>query len=130
MPTQSSMVPGGQDLYVREDGFVTITVQHSHSIPPTAYAYGIGWTWIDLPSDLPPIQDCPADNLHNCEAPRGYFTFRAPNATVGGVVACTGPFGATSIYAVTPNFNETGCRELTGLGTHEYTGPSPPVWAY
>lgn len=127
-----SLVPGGQDLYVPVNGLITITVQHSHFIPPDAWAYGIGWTYQPLPETFPPVRPCPKDLLHNCEAPTGYLSFQAPNATVGGIMACPNQYAPeeTSIYAVTPEFNQTGCTELVGLGTHNYTGPNPPVWAY
>lgn len=129
---QISEVPGGQDSYVPVDGLISITVQHSHSFPPGSWEYGIGWTWTPLPKVFPPINPCPKDLLHNCGAPSGYFSFQAPNAMVGGIMACPNPYNpnVTSVYAVTPQFNQTGCTPLVGLGTHNYTGPNPPVWAY
>jgi hypothetical protein len=77
--------------------------------------------------------NCPNDNPeYNCEPPTGYWNFRAPNATVGGVVACEASQGGEKsvLYAVTPAFNRTDCVVLEGLGTHTYTGVDPPVWAY
>jgi hypothetical protein len=123
------LVPGGQDLYVAANGLIQITVQHSHFIPSDAYAYGIGWQWTALPlprSKHHKVRHCPRDNPeYNCDPPTGYFTFIAPGATVGGVVACE-----NKLWAVTPAFNQTGCTVLKGLGTHNYTGISPPVWSY
>jgi hypothetical protein len=67
-----SIVPGGQDAYVQNDGFPRITVQHSHFIPPDAYAYGIGWSWHALPADQPTPYGCPAsDSIYDCTAPSG-----------------------------------------------------------
>lgn len=126
-------MPGGQDTYVNVDGLVEITVQHEHDIPPGAFEY-IGWTWRGLPVDQPAYQpDCPRNNsMYNCRSPTGVWTFRAPNATVGGVKACPNEFDNTtvSIYAVTPAFNRTDCVDLWGIGTHPYDGVLPPVWAY
>jgi len=78
------------------------------------------------------VFDCPSnDPEYKCEPPAGYWNFKAPNATVGGVVACDGGDGKKSaLYAVTPAFNKTNCVELKGLGTHPYAGVVPPVWAY
>ena len=120
------------------DGLIAITVQHSHSIPPGAYWEYEGWTWHALPVTPTPKQkadfaDCPRSNAeYNCDIPTGYWTFQAPNATVGGVVACQddGDTKPATLYAITPEFNRTGCVQLKGLGTHLYTGPNPPVWSY
>ncbi|KAF2104248.1 hypothetical protein NA57DRAFT_70464 [Rhizodiscina lignyota] len=132
-----SEVPGGQDLYVNVDGLISITVQHSHSFPPGSWPEYYGWTWTPL---LKPtgqtakqLPGCPRNNdLYNCDIPSGYFDFKAPNATRGGVMACPNEYNTnvTSVYAVTPEFNRTGCVELVGMGTHNYTGPTPPVWSY
>ncbi|KAF2431012.1 hypothetical protein EJ08DRAFT_207871 [Tothia fuscella] len=127
------LVPGGQDLYVNVDGTIAITVQHSHSIPPGAWWNYYGWTWTALPVIQSPLHDCPLNNPeYNCEPPTGFWNFQAPNAMVGGVKACPNKYqpSVTSLYAVTPDFNRTDCIGLAGLGTHNYTGPSPPVWAY
>ncbi|OCK84627.1 hypothetical protein K432DRAFT_106049 [Lepidopterella palustris CBS 459.81] len=132
-----SIVPGGQDSYVESDGLIQITVQHSHSFPPGSYPEYEGWTWTAFP-----VFDnhnwwhnhgnrCPKDNpIYNCDPPSGFFDFKAPNATVGGVMACPSTYNssATVIYAVTPDFKRTDCVKLDGLATHNYTGE--PVWAY
>jgi hypothetical protein len=127
-------VPGGQDTYVNVDGLVAITVQHEHEIPPGAYWEYEGWTWTGLPVDQPPfLHGCPQNNsMYNCSSPTGYWNFKAPNATVGGVKVCPNEYDNTtmSIYAVTPAFNRTGCVDLMGLGIHPYSGVNPPVWAY
>ncbi|OCK77785.1 hypothetical protein K432DRAFT_407011 [Lepidopterella palustris CBS 459.81] len=131
-----SEVPGGQDLYVSATGSILITVQHSHSIPPGSYWEYQGWSWTALPAKTPHCSTYPRYNpLYNCDPPTGYFTFRAPDAPTGskgGVMACSNEYNAnvTSLYAVTPSFNRTGCVELVGLGTHNYIGVSPPVWSY
>jgi hypothetical protein len=131
---QSVEVPGGQDLYVSANGELDITVQHSHSFPPGSYPEYIGWKWYRLPVNQPPVFGCPTDDpMYNCEPPTGFFVFRAPSATVSGVVACPQTFGNTtsvSLWAVTPQFNRTDCVALEGLGTHPYSGVNPPVWAY
>jgi hypothetical protein len=130
---QLAVVPGGQDVYVNVDGLMATTVQHSHSIPPGAWWSYYGWNWMPLPVHQLPLRDCPADDdRYNCTPPTGIFNFQAPNATVGGVMACPNKYfpATTSLYAVTPEFNRTDCVELAGLGTHPYTGPTPPVWAY
>ncbi|OJD30704.1 uncharacterized protein BKCO1_5700018 [Diplodia corticola] len=137
--TPSSMVPGGQDLYVSADGSIHITVQHSHYIPSDAYPSYQGWVYNTLPSandtDPAPMPNCPLDDpRYNCDTPMGYYTFHAPDAPadVGGVVSC--PYLDSpdhfSAYAVTPNFNRTDCTPMLGLGSHHYTGVNPPVWAY
>lgn len=109
---------------------MAITVQHSHSFPPGSFPEYEGWTWNALPVQQRPLKDCPIfSDLYNCNPPTGYWTFQVPNATVGGVKACESN-GSVHIYAVTPNFNQTGCVTLEGLGTHPYSGPNPPVWAY
>ncbi|KIW04955.1 hypothetical protein, variant [Verruconis gallopava] len=129
-------VPGGQDMYVNADGLISITVQHSHFFPPGSYPYYEGWTWKPyrvFPPDKRLTAGCKRDNPeYNCDPPTGFFNFQAPNATVGGLRACPNEYEAnvTSVYAVTPEFNRTDCVELDGLGTHVYTGPNPPVWAY
>lgn len=130
------MVPGGQDLYVTSDGGIHIIVQHSHSIPPDAYWNYQGWSWTALPVPYESlIPSCLVDDPRfNCEAPTGYWTFHAPDAPddVGGVVSCPSEYNPDSAvaYAVTPKFNRTDCVPMIGLGTHNYTGPNPPVWAY
>lgn len=82
----------------------------------------------------PPFQpDCPQDNsMYNCSSPTGYWTFKAPNVTVGGVKACPYEYNSSdwSVYAVTPAFNRTDCVDLLGIGTHPYSGVNPPVWSY
>ncbi|EKG15528.1 hypothetical protein MPH_07268 [Macrophomina phaseolina MS6] len=129
-------VPGGQDLYVTNDGQIRITVQHSHSIPPGAYWNYQGWSWNALPaSDTPVAAGCPeSDPRYDCAAPTGYWTFHAPDAPEGvcGVVACPSEYSpdAVSAYAVTPNFTRTDCTPILGLATHGYSGPNPPVWSY
>ncbi|KAF2797147.1 hypothetical protein K505DRAFT_415251 [Melanomma pulvis-pyrius CBS 109.77] len=131
----SSMVPGGQEFFVDVDGATRITVQHSHSFPPGSYPYYYGWTWTALSSNASSIS-CPSNStLYNCGAPSGYFTFKAPDGPPsyqGGLKACPNKYNTngTSVYAVTPLFNLTGCVELEGLATHTYTGVNPPVWAY
>ena len=135
---QISEVPGGQDLFVNVNGLVAITVQHSHSIPPGAYWEYQGWTWTALPvtptsAGKAAFRDCPRTNsAYNCDIPAGYWSFQAPNSTRSGVIACqdgsdTRP---ATLYAVTPEFSRLDCVPLKGLGTHPYSGPNPPVWAY
>ncbi|KAL0262873.1 hypothetical protein SLS55_001847 [Diplodia seriata] len=137
--TPSSMVPGGQELYVAADGAIQITVQHSHEIPSGAYPSYKGWSYNALPtandSDVTSMANCPLDSpRYNCETPLGYWTFQAPDAAkdVGGVVACPSPYSPDKAvaYAVTPKFNRTDCTPMLGLGTHNYTGVFPPVWSY
>ncbi|KAJ9630455.1 hypothetical protein H2203_000976 [Taxawa tesnikishii (nom. ined.)] len=129
-----SLVPGGQELYVDVNGAVRITVQHSHSIPPGAYPYYLGWTWTPFSSCASPCsRECPRDDpRYDCGAPEGYWTFKSPDEDVGGLYACPAEYNAnaTQLFARTPAFNQTGCAALDGLATHNYTGPSPPVWAY
>lgn len=126
-------MPGGQDLYVTVDGQILITVQHSHSFPQGSWPEYYGWTWYPLPVKEHPLEDCPADDEdYDCRPPTGFWRFQAPNSTVGGIVACQNKYNAnvTSVYAITPEFNQTNCIPLLGLGTHPYSGPNPPVWAY
>jgi len=145
--TPSVTVPGGQALYVTSAGRISITVQHSHVIPPDAFWNYQGWTWVPLTPSRPgpdnqyhpTVPGCPSrDPLYNCAAPSGYWTFQAPNATRGGVLACpieTSP-GAPEVqqwalWARTPAYVERSeCVELVGLGTQAYAGVVPPVWAY
>ncbi|KAF2715429.1 hypothetical protein K504DRAFT_487115 [Pleomassaria siparia CBS 279.74] len=132
----SSMVPGGQEFFVDVDGATRITVQHSHSFPPGSYPYYYGWTWTALPPSNASRSTCtPNSTFYNCGDPTGYFTFKAPDGPAGyegGLRACPNEYitNGTSVYAVTPLFNETGCVELAGLATHTYTGVNPPVWSY
>ncbi|KAF2837981.1 hypothetical protein M501DRAFT_995249 [Patellaria atrata CBS 101060] len=131
----SSLVPGGQDTFVHADGLISITVQHSHSIPHDAYWGYQGFAWTALPVNQEPFIDCPTDNpKYNCEPPTGFINWRLAtgDSTKGGIMVCENPYNSnsTALYAVTPAFNKTGCVELVGLGTHNYTGPVPPVWAY
>lgn len=100
-----SMVPGGQDFYVSNDGTTHITVQHSHYFPPNSYPnYLGGWTWTGLPvtnTTPPPPGSCDsgygssagiippndprcANPLYNCRPPTGFFTFREPDTSVSG----------------------------------------------
>lgn len=127
-------MPGGQDLYVNVNGLLAVTVQHSHSIPPGAWWSYYGWTWTALPAALPATQPrCPADDpTFNCTSPTGFFWFQAPGSDRAGVRACPNPYfpDTLSVWAVTPEFNQTGCEVLAGLGTVPYGGVSPPVWAY
>ncbi|KAF2663275.1 hypothetical protein BT63DRAFT_123540 [Microthyrium microscopicum] len=129
-----SEVPGGQDVYVDVDGTIAITVQHSHSFPPGSWPEYYGWTWTALPiNQAPPIACCPSgDPRYNCDTPSGFWSFRAPNATKGGVAACQNKYSpeTTSVFAITPDFNQTKCVPMIGFGTHAYSGPNPPVWAY
>jgi hypothetical protein len=133
---QSALVPGGQDTYVNVDGSISVTVQHSHSFPPGSWPEYYGWTWTPLSANDDSedvMDDCLEGNdRYNCDAPDGFLTFKAPNATLGGVMVCDNKFSSDlqSIWAVTPEFNGTGCFEIVGLGTHNYTGPNPPVWSY
>ncbi|KAF1985149.1 hypothetical protein K402DRAFT_464493 [Aulographum hederae CBS 113979] len=137
----SSLVPGGQDFYVRNNGQVQITVQHSHAIPPDAYPIYQGWYWTALPtpsgyeSNLPGCPGASNASFYDCGPPSGFWNFRVQNQaneTVGGLRACPSEFSedGMSVYAVTPHFNATGCTELAGLGTRNYTGTTPAVWAY
>ncbi|KAK7541167.1 uncharacterized protein J3D65DRAFT_665890 [Phyllosticta citribraziliensis] len=139
----SSMVPGGQDLYVDVNGQIGITVQHSHSIPYGAYWSYQGWNWVALEQCSGNQCGCPVgDARYNCTKPTGYFTFKAPppfNGSnppgyVGGVMACPSPYDPTGTqllaWAVTPQFNQSGCTPIVGLGTHPYSGINPPVWSY
>jgi len=130
-------VPGGQDLYVNEDGLISITVQHSHTFPPGSFPWYQGWTWTPLPvTSKKWVQDCPIGNKqYNCRSPSGYWNFKAPGATTGGIAACSNPYDKNDkvpkfLYAITPKFSRKGCVKLDGLATHEYHGPNPPVWAY
>jgi len=72
--------------------------------------------------------------MYNCNPPTGYWNFKAPGATKGGIVICpdTSPNSGMHgvLYAITPEFGRMDCVELMGLGTHLYSGVSPPVWAY
>jgi hypothetical protein len=123
-------------MYVNSNGLISITVQHSHFFPSDSYPYYYGWTW--KPFQIYPFKpeataNCPKDDpKYNCNQPTGFWNFKAPNATVGGLKACPNEFDteSVSVYAVTPAFNRTDCVGLDGLGTHEYTGVNPPVWAY
>ncbi|KAF2261800.1 hypothetical protein CC78DRAFT_570283 [Lojkania enalia] len=132
----SSMVPGGQEFYVSGDGSTHITVQHSHAFPPGSYPYYYGWTWTSFTNRPAPSAACPTDDpLYNCDIPTGYFTFKAPDGPEGyegGLKACRNVYdeSVTSVYAVTPGFNLTGCVKMKGLATHAYSGVNPPVWAY
>jgi len=131
--TPDCEVPGGQDLYVNVDGSIAITVQHSHSFPPGSWPEYYGWTWTALPVDNESLPGCPAGNdSYVCDAPTGFFSFQAPDATVGGIKLCPNQYYPTqlSVWAVTPEFNQTQCVDVLGLGTHTYAGPNPPVWAY
>jgi hypothetical protein len=129
------MVPGGQEFYVEFDGSTRITVQHSHYFPPGSYPYYVGWTWtpLNVTSTSP---SCPSNStLYNCTPPSGIFTFKVPDGPLGyegGLRACPNKYTAsvTSVFAVTPGFNETGCVVLDGLATHGYSGVNPPVWSY
>jgi hypothetical protein len=122
-------------MYANANGLVSITVQHSHSFPSGSYPYYEGWTW--TPYQIWPenslLSQCnQSDARYNCDSPTGFWNFKAPDATVGGVRACPNEFSSSSVsvYAVTPAFNRTDCVVLDGLGTHDYAGPNPPVWAY
>lgn len=126
-------VPGGQDLYVSANGEIDITVQHSHFFPPGSYPEYVGWTWKPFSVYQRPLFKCERWNPdYECAPPTGYFNFQAPNANVSGVFACPNRYNASllSIWAATSQFNRTDCFKLAGLGTHPYTGPNPPVWAY
>jgi len=130
-----SEVPGGQSCYVTAAGEFQVTVQHSHEIPPDAYAAPTGWSYTPLKDDAKTgLEHCPKNSkMYRCSKPTGYYTFKAPEASEGGLVACPKKFGhrnAAAIYAVTPKFNQTGCTPLEGLGTHNFTGEYPPVWSY
>jgi len=130
-----SMVPGGQTCYVTAEGEFQVTPQHSHNIPSDAYAAPSGWSYTAFEDDEDVgLESCPKDGkMYRCCRPTGYYTFKAPGAEEGGLVACPKAFGqrnAAAIYAVTPKFSGTGCSPLVGLATHNYTGPYPSVWSY
>lgn len=117
-PIPLSAVPGGQQLYINVGGLVSITTQHSHSIPAGAWT-SVGWTWTALPIS---------------EGPTGFFNFQAPGAshTSSGIGLCKSD-GTWQVYADTPLFKAEACEDwvlLKGFGTVPYTGVTPPVWAY
>lgn len=98
-------VPGGQQIYTTPEGELGFTIAHSESVPVGAY---IGyWYNITLVSD--------------CAPPVELLTFKAPNATEGGVLACPdvstylNSTATYQIYALTPAFNQTNCITLDGL---------------
>jgi hypothetical protein len=128
------MVPGGQHTYVTPKGEFEVTPQHSNAYPKGSYLYGEGWHYHDLDDDAETgLENCPHDDKrYNCQKPTGYLTFRAPDAKEdqkSGVVLC--PRGDEwMVWAVTPKFTKEGCVEVTGLSTHAYQGPNPPVWSY
>jgi len=139
-----SEVPGGQDSYISTNGLLVITVQHSHSIPTGAFWAYDGMSWTPFPNttsaqtagynasnSAPTVPGCPKDNpFYDCRVPSGIFTWNHNGTT--GLFACDNPYVAntTSIFAKTSSFNQTGCKEITGLGTQEYKGPVPAVWSY
>jgi hypothetical protein len=95
----------------------------------------LGWSFTILDEKAETgLKKCPKDNKkYRCRKPTGYYTFKAPGASEGGLVACPKKYGdedAAVIFAVTPKFNQTGCSPIDGLGTHEYKGEYPPVWSY
>lgn len=128
---KSVEVPGGQNLYVNQDGSLGITTQHEEDdYPAGSYKSYQGWTWTALEFSEPAASQCPTEyTAVNCDPPSGYWSFSLPGSPSAGVKAC--PVNSVvALYAPTPDFNRTDCVDLVGLGTHNYTGPNPPVWAY
>jgi len=125
-----SEVPGAQDLFVTINGHISITQAHNHEFAPGVF-HDVGWAWTPLPVDQSPLKDCPpppshgAAEYYNCDPPTGYFTFKAPNATKGGIEICDDD---AMLYAITPESRSDGCFEVVGLGTHPFSGEV--VWAY
>ncbi|KAF2396301.1 hypothetical protein EJ06DRAFT_524701 [Trichodelitschia bisporula] len=136
-----TLVPGGQALYVAQDGRLTITAPHSHVLPAGALPPSVGWTWTALSADNATATVCgdasSADmTFYDCSAPTGVWKFADPSAgdasgSSGGVVSCKDDDGAWALWAVRAgNASGAECVALDGLATHTYDGPVPPVWGY
>lgn len=112
-------VPGGQQVYIRENGAMAFTQAHSAYVPPGSY-YG-GFVSVTIVSA--------------CAAPITVLTWKAPDESTEGAFACPVPPPSVvleyQIFVKTPAFNRTDCVRLFGLLPHALpAGSSFGAWQY
>jgi len=96
-------VPGGQAIYVANNGALSFTVAHSAGEGTGSFVGGF-------------VQ---VTYTSSCSPTLTVLTWVAPDKSTEGILACpnTLPYtnGTYQIYAKTPAFNLTGCTALTGI---------------
>ncbi|KAH7346174.1 hypothetical protein BKA65DRAFT_272496 [Rhexocercosporidium sp. MPI-PUGE-AT-0058] len=114
-------VPGGQQTFIRSDGSLGYTQAHSASVPSNAYRGG--FVNVTISSD--------------CSPDVNVFTWKAPDGSTEGVLACPDVpsymenLATHQIFARTPQFNLTDCIELEGLSPTIFPQLAPfGAWQY
>ncbi|KAL2059782.1 hypothetical protein VTL71DRAFT_10166 [Oculimacula yallundae] len=115
-------VPGGQQIWVRPDGWVGYTQAHSASVPTGAYRGG--FANVTITSECDPTVDV--------------FAWKTPGESSEGILACpdlpdymVNSPATHQIYVRTPEFKLEDCVELEGLlATSLPSGSAFGAWQY
>jgi len=112
-------VPGGQQIYIANNGALSFTVAHSANEGTGSYVGGF-------------VQ---VTYTSSCSPTLTVLTWVAPDKSTEGILACpnTSAYinGTYQIYAHTPAFNLTGCTTLTGiLPTYLPANAGYGAWQY